>query len=228
MTPARAARLRLGNPVRLREESLDAIGFPRLEALARDVSLAARRLRRSAGFTVATTLTLALAIGANAALFALIDAVLLRPLPYPEAERLVALWEATAFSPRSAVAPANLADYRVPAFESLAAWHDVEMDVSGEGQPEALGGHAVTADFFSVLGVGPSLGRPFPIRARTPPWPAAGDRRPGRPAFVPRESTPSPRCGGSDIQRREDTWANGSAFHPGGHPAPPGPPVTGP
>jgi putative ABC transport system permease protein len=157
----RAARLRLGNPLRLREESLDAIGFPRLEALARDLSLAARRLRRSPGFTLATTLTLALGIGANAALFALVDAVLLRPLPYPDPGRLVSLWESTPDMPRGAVSPANLADYRVPAFESLAAWHNVEMDLSGSGRPEALAGHAVTADFFTVLGVGPSLGRPF-------------------------------------------------------------------
>ena len=157
----RAARLRLGNPLRLREESLDALGFPRLEALARDVSLAARRLRRAPGFTVAATLTLAVGIGANAALFALVDAVLLRPLPYPEPERLASLWEATPDMPRSSVAPANLADYRVPAFESLAAWHNVEMDLSGAGRPETLAGHAVTADFFAVLGVGPSLGRPF-------------------------------------------------------------------
>jgi predicted permease len=156
----RAARLRLGNPLRLREESRDVFGFPRLEALARDISLATRRLRRSPGFTVAATLTLALGIGANAALFALVDAVVLRPLPYPDPERLVALWETNA-GPRFNVAPANLADYRVPAFESLAAWHDVEKDLSGGGRPETLIGHAVTADFFAVLGVGPVLGRPF-------------------------------------------------------------------
>jgi hypothetical protein len=59
------------------------------------------------------------------------------------------------------VAPAYLADFRVPAFESLAAWHDVEKDLSGGGRPETLIGHAVTADFFAVLGVGPVLVRPF-------------------------------------------------------------------
>jgi putative ABC transport system permease protein len=156
----RSARLRLGNPLRLREESRDARGFPRLEALARDLSLAARRLRRSPGFTLAATLTLALGIGANAALFALVDAVLLRPLPYPEPERLVSLWE-SGKDARSAVAPANLGDYRVPAFESVAAWSFVDVDLSGEGRPESLLGQAVTADFFPVLGVGPVLGRPF-------------------------------------------------------------------
>jgi putative ABC transport system permease protein len=156
----RDARLRLGSPLRLREESRDARGFPRLEALARDLSLAARRLRRSPGFTVASTLTLALGIGSNAALFALVDAVLLRPLPYPEPERLVSLWE-TGSGGRFSVAPANLADYRVPAFESLAAWTFAEVDLSGEGRPESLLGQAVTADFFAVLGVGPVLGRPF-------------------------------------------------------------------
>jgi putative ABC transport system permease protein len=156
----RAARLRLGNPLRLREESREVLGFPRLEALARDVSLGARRLRRSAGFTAAATLTLALGIGANAALFALVDAVLLRPLPYPEPHRLLSLQE-TGGGARLSVAPANLADYRVPAFESLAAWHFVERDLSEGGRPETLSGHAVTADFFAVLGKGPVLGRAF-------------------------------------------------------------------
>lgn len=156
----RAARLRLGNPMRLREESRALFGFPRLEALARDVSLAARRLRRAPGFTLAAIVTLALGIGANAALFALVDTVVLRPLPYPEPQRLVALRETGPLA-RLAVAPANLADYQVPAFESLAAWHFVELDLSGAGAPEALSGHAVTAAFFEVLGVGPVLGRPF-------------------------------------------------------------------
>jgi putative ABC transport system permease protein len=156
----RAARLRLGNPLRLREESREVFGFPRIEALVRDASLAARRLRRSPGFTVAATLTLALGIGANAALFALVDAVVLRPLPYPEPHQLVSLRERGGEA-RLSVAPANLADYRVPAFESLAAWHFVEMDLSGNGRPEALFGHAVTADFFAVLGKGPVLGRAF-------------------------------------------------------------------
>jgi putative ABC transport system permease protein len=156
----RAARLRLGNPARLLEESRAAYGFPRTEALARDVSLAARRLRRAPGFTLAATLTLALGIGGTAALFALVDAVLLRPLPYPEPDRLVALRE-TGGGSNLSVAPANLADYRVPAFESLAAWHYVEKDMSGAGVPSTLVGHEVTSDFFAVLGVGPVLGRPF-------------------------------------------------------------------
>jgi predicted permease len=156
----RAARLRLGNPQRLREESRAVFGFPRLEALVRDLSLAARRLRRAPGFTLAATATLALAIGANAALFALVDAVVLRPLPYPDAQRLVALVEAVGGS-RNAIAPANIADYRVQALESLAAWHSTEMDLSEGGRPETLFGHAVTHDFFAVLGLGPTLGRAF-------------------------------------------------------------------
>ncbi len=156
----RAARLRLGNPARLREESRALFGFPRLEALARDLSLAARRLRRSPGFTAAATATLALAIGANAALFALVDAVVLKPLPYPEAERLVAVVEHGGGG-RSSIAPANIADYRVSALESLAAWHFTEMDLSEGGRPETLFAHAVGYEFFAVLGTGPTLGRAF-------------------------------------------------------------------
>ena len=156
----RAARLRLGNPARLREESRALFGFPRMEALARDASLAARRLRRSPGFTLAATATLAIAIGANAALFALVDAVLLKPLPYPDAERLVAIVEHGGGG-RSSIAPANITDYRVGALESLAAWHFTEVDLSEGGRPETLLAHAVTHDFFAVLGKGPTLGRAF-------------------------------------------------------------------
>ena len=156
----RAARLRLGNPTRLREESRAVFGFPRLEGLARDASLAARRLRRAPGFTLAATATLAIAIGANAALFALVDAVVLRPFPYPEAHRLVALVEHTRGS-RNSIAPANIADYRVKALEALAAWHFTEMDLSEGDRPETLVGHAVAHDFFAVLGKGPTLGRAF-------------------------------------------------------------------
>lgn len=156
----RAARLRLGNPARLREESRALFGFPQLEALGRDLTLGARRLRRAPGFTLAATATLALAIGANAALFALVDAVVLRPFPYPDAQRLVALVEAEAGS-RNAIAPANIADYRLPALESIAAWHFTEMDLSEGGRPETLFGHAVGHDFFAVLGRGPTLGRAF-------------------------------------------------------------------
>ncbi len=156
----RIARLRLGNPARLREESRALHGFPRLETLGRDAALAVRRLRRAPGFTLAAVATLSLAIGANAALFALVDAVVLRPFPYPEPDRLVAIVERTG-SGRSSIAPANIADYRVPAFESLAAWHFGEKDLSDGGRPETLFTHEVTHDFFSVLGVGPVLGRPF-------------------------------------------------------------------
>ena len=156
----RAARLRLGNAARLREESRAVFGFPRLESLARDASLAMRRLRRAPGFTLAAIATLALAIGANTALFALVDAVVLRPFPYPEPERLVALVE-HAHGSRSSIAPGNIADYRVPAFESLAAWHFNEKDLSDGGRPETLFAHEVTHDFFAVLGVGPVLGRAF-------------------------------------------------------------------
>lgn len=156
----RAARLRLGNPDRLREETRAAVGFPHAEALWRDLALAARRLRRAPGFTLAATLTLALGIGANAALFALVDAVLLRPLPYPEPERIVSIWE-TEDGDRGTLAPANVADYRVPAFDALSPWASRDMDLSGAGPAEALSGEAVGADFFGVLGSGPTLGRAF-------------------------------------------------------------------
>ena len=149
-----------------RQSRSPARGEPRPLRLPAARVARARRLARHAaaaalaGLHARRVATLAIAIGANTALFALVDAVVLKPLPYPEPERLVAIVEHARGS-RSSIAPANIADYRVGALESLAAWHFTEMDLSDGGRPETLFAHAVTHDFFAVLGTGPMLGRAF-------------------------------------------------------------------
>jgi putative ABC transport system permease protein len=158
----RDARLRFGNPLSFREASRELLSFGRLESLAMEVRHAARRLRRAPGFTAVALVTLALGLGVNSALFAVLDVALLRPLPYPEPDRLVALWEIEiGRGERGTVALANLGDYSVPAFESLAASTDMSLDLTDSGEPETILGQGVGPRFFEVLGVGPVRGRAF-------------------------------------------------------------------
>jgi putative ABC transport system permease protein len=131
-----------------------------------------RLLRRSPGFTAVAVLTLALGIGANTAVFSVVDAVMLTPLPYPQPDRLLALWEGNTgrpstientHGPQSAVAPANLVDYvrEVRSFESLAGYATASMSLTHAGPPEQILGEAVTWNYLATLGVQPALGRTF-------------------------------------------------------------------
>jgi len=157
----RAARLAFGNPLALREEAREPYAF-RLESLAQDLRFAARRLRRAPAFTAVAVATLALGIGVNLALFAVVDAVLLRPLPYPESERLFSLWETQLpKNPRSSVAPANVPDYAVPAVERLSVYEFQSKDLTGAGTPETLLCVAADGAYFDVLRAAPALGRGF-------------------------------------------------------------------
>ncbi|HEU4473274.1 MAG TPA: ABC transporter permease [Gemmatimonadales bacterium] len=134
-------------------------------ALSADLRLAVRRLRRSAGFTAAAVLTLALGIGANTAFFSLADAALLRPLPYPTAGRLVMLWErqAAAGKERERASAANFLDWRREsrALDQIAAWAPWGFALTGDGEPEELASVRVSANMFRLLGVSPALGRAF-------------------------------------------------------------------
>jgi predicted permease len=158
----REARLSFGNPESLREASTDAFAFARIEDWARDLRLAGRRLRRAPAFAGVALATLALGIGANTALFAAIDAVLLRPLPWDQAEALVEVDEVRRATGESmAVAPANLRDWHVPGFEGVAAWAAQRMELAGAGEPETLSGQVVGQGYFELLRVRPALGRTF-------------------------------------------------------------------
>ena len=130
-----------------------------------DLRFAIRQLRKSPGFTFVAVLTLALGIGANTAIFSVINAVLLRPLPYPDAERIVTMSESTPSQPEISVSWQNFLDWKTEStvFESLAVGRRESFnlsDVAGRG-PERVSGFVVTAPFFKVVGLNPQIGRAF-------------------------------------------------------------------
>ncbi|HJT86794.1 MAG TPA: ABC transporter permease, partial [Bryobacteraceae bacterium] len=132
-----------------------------LAHITRDVSHGFRMLWKNPGFTCATMLTLALGIGANTAIFSVVDTVLLRPLPYKNAERLMVVWEKPPRGERNAVSPANFLDWREQArsFEHLAAVADGAFNLSLGGGAERISGIRSSWNFFAMLGVAPALGR---------------------------------------------------------------------
>jgi putative ABC transport system permease protein len=136
-----------------------------MNSLIQDLRYGRRGLLKSPGFTVVAVLSLALGIGANAAIFSLVNAVLLEPLPYHESDRLVMVWEdaSSAGFPRNLPAPANFADWKAQnrVFQSVAALDWREFNLTGDPRPERVIAYGVSADFFPLLGVKPELGRVF-------------------------------------------------------------------
>ncbi len=128
-----------------------------------DVRYAWRGLRRAPGFTMAAIATLALSMGATTAIFSVVRAVLMSPLPYAEPERRVMIWTRWVDFPKTWVSDGELLDYRreCPSFESVAAWSSDEANLTGVGQPARVGAAAVTANVFETLGASPKLGRGF-------------------------------------------------------------------
>jgi putative ABC transport system permease protein len=143
-----------------------------MDTLLHDLRYALRQLRRSPTFTLAAIACLALGIGANTAIFTVINAVLVRPLPYPEPERLVMLFEATAgdAADRNTVSPANFLDWRAQSrvFERTAAIYDLGVNLTGHGAPAEVAAEAASADLFPLLGLVPVLGRTFTDREDGP------------------------------------------------------------
>ncbi len=159
------ARRRFGSAARLKEESRDAWGWGPLERLALDLKYALRTLRHNPAFTAVAVLTLALAIGANTAVFSIVNAVVLRPLPFEDPGRLAMLWEKwdKRGEDRVVVAPYNFAAWKQQSrsFESMAAITGRGAILTFDGEPAEIPGAAVTRDFFEVLGVRPVRGRTF-------------------------------------------------------------------
>jgi putative ABC transport system permease protein len=158
-----------------------------MTALLQDLRHGARRLARSPGFTAVAALTLALGIGANSAIFSVVDAVLLRPLPYGDPERLVLVWDRMERSAieRAPVSAPDLADFRqfAQGFTGFAATNNVgEVALTGDGPPEQIKVANVTGNFFDVLGVAPRLGRGFEPADDVPIPPGAFQ---GPPAELP-------------------------------------------
>jgi putative ABC transport system permease protein len=133
------------------------------ETTLRDVRYAARILTRSPGFTLFTVMTIALALGANAAIFSLVDGVLLKPIGYPEPERIVMLWEKPPRGLRNSIAPANYLDWvtQSRSFESMAAQTGAGLSYTGGGEPKSLRASVVSAPYFEVFGIKAAMGRTF-------------------------------------------------------------------
>jgi putative ABC transport system permease protein len=128
----------------------------------KDIQLALRGMRKSVAFTAIAVITLALAIGANSAIFSIINGILLKPLPYDHPERIVMLWEAYDKFTGTASWP-NFRDWREQntSFEALSVFQPRDVTLQQSNTPERLRGGFVSADFFRVLGVNPILGRTF-------------------------------------------------------------------
>lgn len=136
-----------------------------MDAIWQDVKQATRGLAKSPGFTLVAVLTLALAIGANTAMFSAFYGALVKPLPYANPEQLFMLWEDASFygSPKDTPAAANFFDWREQShsFADMAAMSTDTMNLTGSGEPEQVGVAASSANLFSILGVRPQMGRAF-------------------------------------------------------------------
>ena len=132
-----------------------------METLLQDLRFSLRMLVKNPGFTAVAAITLALGIGANTAIFSVVNAVLLRPLPYRDPSRLVLMNESSKQLPDMSVSYPNYLDWRdrSRSFERIAAVQPAQYTLSGVERPERLGGWNVTADFFPTLGVTPAVGR---------------------------------------------------------------------
>ena len=161
----RRARLDLGGFEQTKEKCRDARGFKFIEDLLYDLRFAGRVLRKSPGFTVVAILTLTVAVGANTVIFCLVNGVLLKPLPYPHPDRLIAvdhLSQQIGFK-EMGISPSIYFIYREQntTLEDIGAYDDDELDVTGAGTPEHVRVLEVTDGTLPVLGVGPVLGRLF-------------------------------------------------------------------
>jgi putative ABC transport system permease protein len=134
-----------------------------MNTFGQDIRYGFRMLWKSPGFTLVTVLALALGIGANSAIFSVVNTVLLRPLPYPNGERIVYIGEWSQQVPEMSVSYPNFVDWREQqqTMEQIAAFRSANYILTGVGEPARLDGRQVSAGFFDVLGVKPALGRNF-------------------------------------------------------------------
>jgi putative ABC transport system permease protein len=166
MTPDEAryaARREFGGIEQIKEEYRSAQGLPALEIFTQDLRYALRTLRKNAGFTTIAVLTLALGIGANTAIFGIVNAVLLRPLPFPESRRIVAVYQTMEQAGifRNGISYPNFSDWQEQShcFQGIGAYHSTQLTLTGAGEPESIPAAVVTSGLFTVLGVHPIAGR---------------------------------------------------------------------
>ena len=163
---ARYAALRhFGNLGQLKEECRDSWGLRFISEFIQDVRYGLRQFRRNPGFTTIAVLTLALGIGANTAIFSVVDAALLRPLPFRNPSGLIVLHEGVPKEgfPNMGFSPPDFAvfEHNQRSFSAIGAFRVEHVDISGQGEPERVVGSRISASLFPMLGVGPILGRNF-------------------------------------------------------------------
>jgi predicted permease len=166
MTPEAARRdalLKLGGVESVKEQVRDRRGLPVLEHLARDLRFGVRMLRKDPSFTAIAVLTLALGIGANTAIFSVVNAVLLRPLPFPQAENLVLVWATSADRANDVASYPDFEEWKAHgrSFENMAAFTTRSVILEGRDQSESVAGLQVTPGFFETLRIQPAMGRMF-------------------------------------------------------------------
>jgi len=167
----REARRKFGGIGQLKEDHLDSRGVRWMENLVRDFRYGVAALARDPGFTAIVGGLLALGIGANTVMFSVLDAVLLKPLPFPEPERMVRVWETPTPTTRNGTTTLTFLDWKRQSavFEALSVESPTRAAVETDGGPARLSGKLVSADYFNVFGVTPRIGRTF----------AAGEDQPG-------------------------------------------------
>lgn len=150
-----------------KEECRDMRRVNYIEHMLQDLRYALRMIGKNPTFALISSVTLALGIGANTAIFSTVDSVLVRPLPFADPDRLVMVWEDNrrAGYPKNTPAPGNFADWTVRnhVFSEMAATRGTRANLTGDGAPEFVFGRMVTASFFPVLGVQPQIGRTFSV-----------------------------------------------------------------
>jgi len=161
----RAARLETGSVDALKENVRDVGWEQVVGSFWQDVRYGLRMIRKSPGFTAVAILTLALGIGANSAIFSIVYGLLYRPLPFPDEGRIamVHMYFSPQNNPRGNLSVADFVDWKNgnTVFEQVAAYSRSRFTLTGESEAEEVAGAAVTADFFSILGMKPILGRTF-------------------------------------------------------------------
>src|ERR1700682_3306455 len=172
----RRARIEFGGYERFKEECRETFGTYFLETLVQDIRFGLRMLRKSPGFILSAVLTLPLAIGANTVIFSVVNAVLIRPLPYPEADRLAIIWSAWGKEMRGPASGPELIQLRQRSrtFEEIAGLWVTTGAITGNAEPEQVRLGMVTANFLSLLADKPQLGRLF----------ATGEDRGGSPPMM--------------------------------------------
>jgi putative ABC transport system permease protein len=159
-----AALKSFGGLEQSKEECRDARGMRSITQFFQDLRYAGRKLRQNRAFTAVIVLTLAIGIGANCVVFSVVNAVLLRPLPYPNSERLVLIGQSFGRDIQSGLVSApNYLDFRnqTTVFENTALFSDTSRNMTGVGEPERLAGQRVSASYFPTLRISPLRGRTF-------------------------------------------------------------------